>query len=270
MNDVDVGKQIQQMVRFIQQEAQEKASEISVAAEEVCTLSITVSTDRSSALICSFNFKRSRMNQSEYLIPGWLQDFNIEKLQLVESEKRKIRQEYERKQKQVDIRRKIEYSMELNAARIKVLQAQEDVVGEMKENASKTLVRVTKDTNVYRKILKGLIVQSLLRLRESSVVLRCREADRVHVEPVLEAAKKEYAEKLKVNLPKIIIDGKVHLPPQRANDAAHGPACSGGVVLASQDGKIVCDNTLDTRVDVCFRQKLPEIRKKLYGQQVSQ
>ncbi|KAE8767818.1 V-type proton ATPase subunit E [Hordeum vulgare] len=232
MNDADVGKQIQQMVRFIQQEAQEKASEISVAAEE---------------------------------------DFNIEKLQLVESEKRKIKQEYERKQKQVDIRRKIDYSMELNAARIKVLQAQDDIVGEMKENACKALLRVTKDTNVYRKILKSLIVQqSLLRLRESSVVLRCREADRVHVEPVLEAAKKEYAEKLKVNLPKIIIDGKVHLPPQRINDTAHGPACSGGVVLASQDGKIVCDNTLDTRVDVCFRQKLPEIRKKLYGdQQVS-
>nr|BAK03913.1 predicted protein [Hordeum vulgare subsp. vulgare] len=231
MNDADVGKQIQQMVRFIQQEAQEKASEISVAAEE---------------------------------------DFNIEKLQLVESEKRKIKQEYERKQKQVDIRRKIDYSMELNAARIKVLQAQDDIVGEMKENACKALLRVTKDTNVYRKILKSLIVQSLLRLRESSVVLRCREADRVHVEPVLETAKKEYAEKLKVNLPKIIIDGKVHLPPQRINDTAHGPACSGGVVLASQDGKIVCDNTLDTRVDVCFRQKLPEIRKKLYGdQQVS-
>lgn len=56
------------------------------------------------------------------------------------------------------------------------------------------------------------------------MVLRCREADRVHVEPVLEAAKKEYAEKLKVNLPKIIIDGKVHLPPQRVNDATHGPA----------------------------------------------
>jgi V-type H+-transporting ATPase subunit E len=35
MNDADVGKQIQQMVRFIQQEAEEKASEISVAAEEV-------------------------------------------------------------------------------------------------------------------------------------------------------------------------------------------------------------------------------------------
>lgn len=35
MNDTDVSKQIQQMVRFIRQEAEEKANEISVSAEEV-------------------------------------------------------------------------------------------------------------------------------------------------------------------------------------------------------------------------------------------
>jgi len=35
MNDADVSKQIQQMVRFIRQEAEEKANEISVSAEEV-------------------------------------------------------------------------------------------------------------------------------------------------------------------------------------------------------------------------------------------
>ncbi|KAL0460015.1 UNVERIFIED_CONTAM: V-type proton ATPase subunit E [Sesamum latifolium] len=68
MNDADVSKQIQQMVRFIRQEAEEKANEISVSAEE---------------------------------------EFNIEKLQLVEAEKKKIRQEYERKEKQVQVRKKI-------------------------------------------------------------------------------------------------------------------------------------------------------------------
>ena len=65
MNDTDVSKQIQQMVRFIRQEAEEKANEISVSAEE---------------------------------------EFNIEKLQLVEAEKKKIRQEYEKKEKQVEVR----------------------------------------------------------------------------------------------------------------------------------------------------------------------
>lgn len=40
-------------------------------------------------------------------VQSCMQEFNIEKLQLVESEKRRVRQEYERKEKQVDVRRKM-------------------------------------------------------------------------------------------------------------------------------------------------------------------
>ena len=42
MNDTDVSKQIQQMVRFIRQEAEEKAGEISVSAEEVSSSPFTL------------------------------------------------------------------------------------------------------------------------------------------------------------------------------------------------------------------------------------
>jgi hypothetical protein len=42
MNDADVSKQIQQMVRFIRQEAEEKANEILVSAEEVILPSLLV------------------------------------------------------------------------------------------------------------------------------------------------------------------------------------------------------------------------------------
>ncbi|XP_022760591.1 V-type proton ATPase subunit E [Durio zibethinus] len=225
MNDADVSKQIQQMVRFIRQEAEEKANEISVSAEE---------------------------------------EFNIEKLQLVEAEKKKIRQEYEKKGKQVEIRKKIEYSMQLNASRIKVLQAQDDVVNAMKESASKDLLNVSRDHHVYKKLLKDLIVQGLVRLKEPAVLLRCRKDDVHLVESVLDSAKEEYASKVNVHPPEIFIDS-VHLPPAPSHHNAHGPFCSGGVVLASRDGKIVCENTLDARLDVAFRKKLPEIRKWLFG-----
>ncbi|KAJ9706107.1 hypothetical protein PVL29_001596 [Vitis rotundifolia] len=227
MNDADVSKQIQQMVRFIRQEAEEKANEISVSAEE---------------------------------------EFNIEKLQLVEAEKKKIRQEYERKEKQVDIRKKIEYSMQLNASRIKVLQAQDDLVSSMKEAASKELLHVSHDHHVYKRLLRDLVVQSLLRLKEPAVLLRCRKDDLHLVESILDSAKDEYAEKANVYPPEIIVDHQVYLPPAPSHHQAHGPFCSGGVVLASRDGKIVCENTLDARLDVVFRKKLPEIRKWLFGQ----
>ncbi|GMI95408.1 vacuolar ATP synthase subunit E1, embryo defective 2448 [Hibiscus trionum] len=235
MNDADVSKQIQQMVRFIRQEAEEKANEISVSAEE---------------------------------------EFNIEKLQLVEAEKKKIRQEYEKKEKQVEIRKKIEYSMQLNASRIKVLQAQDDVVNEMKGSASKDLLNVSHDHHVYERLLKDLIVQSLVRLKEPAVLLRCRKEDLHLVESVLDSAKEEYASKVDVHPPEIFVDD-VHLPPGPSHHhgffhhhhaEAHGPFCSGGVVIASRDGKIVFENTLDARLDVAFSKKLPEIRKWLFGQ----
>ncbi|XP_052200675.1 V-type proton ATPase subunit E-like isoform X2 [Diospyros lotus] len=229
MNDADVSRQIQQMVRFIRQEAEEKANEISVSAEE---------------------------------------EFNIEKLQLVEAEKKKIRQEYERKQKQVDVRRKIEYSMQLNASRIKVLQAQDDVVNSMKEEAAKELLTVSHDHYSYGNLLKDLIVQSLLRLKEPAVLLRCRKEDVQSVEHVLRSAKEEYASRAHVHPPEIIVD-HVHLPPAPSHQHhldSHGPFCAGGVVLASRDGKIVFENTLDARLDVVFRKKLPEIRKQLLCQ----
>ncbi|RWW25941.1 hypothetical protein GW17_00009697 [Ensete ventricosum] len=145
----------------------------------------------------------------------WIsQEFNIEKLQLVEAEKKKIRQEYERKEKQVEIRKKMyvfnisvfrativyaelpsqdlritshyycyfltfgfrswfdnaiyclysEYSMQLNASRIEVLQSQDDLVSSMKEAAAKELLLVSVNQQAYQKLLKELIVQVKIML----------------------------------------------------------------------------------------------------------
>lgn len=49
--------------------------------------------------------------------------------------------------------------MQLNASRIKVLQAQDDVVNSMKEAASKELLNVSQNEHVYKNLLKDLIVQ---------------------------------------------------------------------------------------------------------------
>ncbi|KAK3159692.1 hypothetical protein QOZ80_1BG0049880 [Eleusine coracana subsp. coracana] len=227
MEDVDVSRQLKQMTNFIRQEAVEKAAEIEIAAAE---------------------------------------EFQIEKLQLVEAEKKKIRQEYERKEKQVGIKKKIDYSMQLNASRIKVLQAQDDLVTNMMEAARKEILYASRDHQTYKQLLNILIVQSLMRLKEPAVVLRCRKEDLELVDSVLESAKNEYAQKANVYPPEIVVDRHVFLPSAPTHYQAHGPSCSGGVVLASRDGKIVCENTLDARLQVVFRKKLPEIRRSLIGQ----
>lgn len=54
--------------------------------------------------------------------------------------------------------------MQLNASRIKVLQAQDDIVNSMKEAAGKDLLLVSDDKKAYKKLIKDLIVQVLYSL----------------------------------------------------------------------------------------------------------
>lgn len=55
------------------------------------------------------------------------------------------------------------------------------------------------------------------------MLLRCREADRKVVELVIEEAKREYAEKAKVEAPKITFDDRVFLPPAPRGGDSHEP-----------------------------------------------
>lgn len=59
--------------------------------------------------------------------------------------------------------------MQLNASRIKVLQAQDDLISSMKEAAAKEILRVSHHHNhhSYKKLLHDLIVQVLLTNNKS-------------------------------------------------------------------------------------------------------
>ena len=39
---------------------------------------------------------------------------------------------------------------------------------------------------------------------------------------------------------------------------------AGGVVVSCCDGRIICDNTLDARVELAYEEMLPVIRRMLY------
>ena len=64
--------------------------------------------------------------------------------------------------------------------------------------------------------------QSLLRLKEPSVLLRCQKDDHYFVESVVHSAKHEYAEKANVHPPEVIVDHQVYLPPAPSHHNAHG------------------------------------------------
>eukprot|EP00824_Muranothrix_gubernata_P027047 TRINITY_DN995_c1_g1_i3.p1 TRINITY_DN995_c1_g1~~TRINITY_DN995_c1_g1_i3.p1 ORF type:complete len:234 (-),score=69.82 TRINITY_DN995_c1_g1_i3:56-757(-) len=225
MNDAEVKKQIRQMVSFIKQEAQEKAQEIMVKAEE---------------------------------------EFNIEKLQLVEAEKAKIRLEYERKEKQVEVQKRIAYSTELNVSRLKILRFKDDVLHTLFEDAMEALRDVTKDQVAYKKLLKDMILQGVIKLQEPEVSVRCRKEDETLVEGILNATSEEYRSRTGLQVA-LSVDKRTNLPPG-PKQGYEGPVCHGGVTLVAYDGKITCVNTLDHRLELAHEMLLPRIREILFGE----
>jgi len=222
MNPEQVKKQLANMEAFIMKEAREKVNELNARAEE---------------------------------------EYTIEKARLVQGEKQKIKKEYERKKKQVEVKNKITFSNKLNQARLRTLKAREDIVLGLRDEAKERLSQISRPGPEYQALLKNLIVQGLVKLSEPQVAVRVREEDKAEVQAVLSAAAKEYQSRTSKTV-ELSID-RHYLPPGPSK-GGFGLTCAGGVLLSAQDEKIVCDNTLDQRLSLAFDSLLPEIRRTIF------
>ncbi|XP_066595769.1 V-type proton ATPase subunit E [Prorops nasuta] len=215
LSDADVHKQIKHMMAFIEQEANEKAEEIDAKAEE---------------------------------------EFNIEKGRLVQQQRLKIMEYYEKKEKQVELQKKIQSSNMLNQARLKVLKVREDHVRNVLDEARKRLGEVTRDQAKYTKILKLLIIQGLYQLTEEKVKIRTRQADVNLIKSILDEIQETY-KNLSKKETTVKVDEDNFLPAD---------SC-GGVELFAARGRIKISNTLESRLELIAQQLVPEIRCALFG-----
>lgn len=180
-----------------------------------------------------------------------------------------MRKEYERREKAIEVKKKVEYSKQLNESRLKVLQAREDAVGLVLKDAQKSLSTLSGNQEGYQELLLNLIVQGLKKLGEQKALVRCREIDTSLVQSLLPKAVQLFVGKYGAPVPEISLDEAHHLPPppsqmQKNNDFDEILSCSGGVVVTSADGKVVCSNTLDDRLKIAHAANLPVIRAKLF------
>lgn len=215
LSDQDVQKQIKHMIAFIDQEASEKVEEIEAKAEE---------------------------------------EFNIEKGRLVQQQRVKIMEYYERKEKQVELAKKIQNSNMLNSSRLKVLKAREDHINVLLDLAKERLSTVTKDENRYKAILEGLAAQCLCQLNEPKLKLRCRKADEQLVKETLPGSISKF-KKLTGRDVAVQLDTENYIPAEIV----------GGVELSTPNGKIKVINTLEKRLQSIYEQMVPALRETLFG-----
>jgi V-type H+-transporting ATPase subunit E len=220
MNDQEVYAQINQMVQFIHQEAREKAAEIKLKTDE---------------------------------------EFNIEKLRMVEAEKQKIRAEYERKEKQTEVQKRIAQSNSVRASRLQCLKARDDAMqAVLSEAASKLPSLVSAPT--YSALLENLITEALIQLADQSVKVKAVAGQETATKKALTSAEAKFKTWATKEMGADWAAGiKVEFDPASLKTGI------GGVELVGFGGKITLTNTLQSRLLLAYETQLPKLRAALFS-----
>jgi len=228
MNDESANRQIQAMISFIMQEAQEKQDDIKRDTEK--------------------EFQSEKQIKERQLTTA-------------------IKEDYARKKKEKVIGKRIEKSRKVSEARFAKMREREIIMKKLKEEVLQKLADVSKNSK-YPELIRYLIVQSLMTLAENKVVLQCRSEDAAIVKKELPIAVKMYQDIVQQNAGvavKCQVDLSNDSLPPAPSAQRKGLSCCGGVVVSARNGAILCKNTLDSRLDLCFENLIPQLRGMLFG-----
>ena len=107
---------------------------------------------------------------------------------------------------------------------------------------------------------------------EGEIFIRCREADLDMFKEIQDEAVQTYKEMIVAQVKryegkspddipcKIIIDKKFL---ESIEDNQHS-GCIGGFKMFAKKGRIVCSQTIDDRIELCFQAAIPAIRHMLF------
>lgn len=220
MDEAEAQRQIKQMVNFILNEAKDKAEEIEAKA---------------------------------------LEDFNIEKLKVVQQMKEKIRGDMARKTKALATQRAIAQSKAINESRLQKMVARNDYMDKVASEATQTIRQLLSNNAEAKKIYTDLLVESALLLTEDEVEVRCRKADVATVESCFAAASEKYAKCIKdqsgaTKKTRFVTNKTIFLPDQSL----------GGIIALCHDSLIRVENTLDARIQQQMTMNIPMLRNILF------
>ncbi|KAJ1454276.1 ATPase, V1/A1 complex, subunit E [Pelagophyceae sp. CCMP2097] len=188
-------------------------------------------------------------------------DFNIEKQLLVHNAKLAIAEEYKGKARAREVEDRIARSSALGDARIAKMKVRDSLLQKLVATA-KVHTASIRTTAAYPLLIKNLIIQGLIKIEEKDVTIFCRQSDVQVCQQQIAAASAEYkaivykatGQKVESVVTVNVIAAKM-IPDEE---------CCGGIRLAACHGRIICDNSLDARVNLVYDEVLPTIRGKLW------
>jgi len=178
----------------------------------------------------------------------------------VHEAKLNIQEEFTKKEKDREIQERIARSTEIGECRVKKMKLRDELLQTLVSEAASKCAVVARGQN-YPQLLQKLIVQGLIKIEENDVTIFCRGEDVAAVKKILPQAVKEYVDIIKRESG-VTLEPNLVLNVDRSKDLTD--KSYGGVLLTALNGKIVCDNTLASRLSLVYEELLPSIRAILF------
>ena len=117
----------------------------------------------------------------------------MQKENYIAEEKERIAADMKERLRKDEISLKIERSKNDNKLRIERMKTTNELIIKLyKESRVKIVQKQKESPEIYKELIKNLIIQGLIKLMEPEVNIRCRKSDEKIVQSVLESASAEY------------------------------------------------------------------------------
>lgn len=141
-----------------------------------------------------------------------------------------------------------------------------------KQTKAQIREKMKSDSSAYEQLMEDLMVQGLIKMMEAKLYIRCRECDVSVLQGVQSSAIAKYREMMVKevkrfegmspdDIPCELIYDKNYLDSVEDNEMN---GIIGGFKMFGKGGRIVCSQTIDDRIDLCFQAAIPAIRHMLF------
>lgn len=181
------------------------------------------------------------------------------KEKIMVEERKKIEQKYKKEYNDTFVAKKIEVSTAKNEANLKKMNIKNELVNKtVEETLEKLKVFANPNNDKYKKLLKELTIECMVKLLEKECYLKVRKDDFDYMKSILKECENEYA-KLMKNETKRDYVCKLNLLDDEFIEEEYG-----GVVMMNKDKKIIINNGLKDRLFLIKEHHLPEIKNMLF------
>ena len=181
------------------------------------------------------------------------------KEQLLVEEKKKIENRFKNEYNKTYVEKKIEISTAKNEANLKKMKTKNELVTRAVDETLEKLKKFADPNNEeYKKLLKELTIECMVKLLEKECLVKVRQNDINYMKSILNACENEFAALMKKETKRDYSCKLVLLEDDFMEDEC------GGVILMDKEKKIIMNNGLKDRLMLSKEQYLPDIKHMLF------